>query len=73
MLAVAAGARMIEKHVKLGNLSWIHYDGVAVDLQEGEFARFVKDIRKAESLTGSGQKVIHEQEHHKYTPNRTHN
>jgi N-acetylneuraminate synthase len=73
MLAVAAGARMIEKHVKLGNLSWIHYDGVAVDLQEGEFAKFVKDIRKAEVLTGSGQKVIHEQEHHKYAPNRTHN
>ena len=68
MLAVAAGARMIEKHVKLGNLSWIHYDGVAIDLQDGEFAKFVKNIRKAEVLTGSGRKTIQLGEKHKYHP-----
>jgi hypothetical protein len=31
MMAVAAGARMIEKHVKIGDLDWVHFDGVAID------------------------------------------
>jgi sialic acid synthase SpsE len=73
MMSVAAGARMIEKHVKLGNIDWVHFDGVAIDLLNDEFKNFVKDIRKAEVMSGSKTKVIHEQEHHKYKPNNIHN
>lgn len=73
MLAVAAGARMVEKHVKYGNLDWIHFDGVALDLSTQEFELFVKDIRKAQRMCGSKQKMIHQTEHHKYAPNDKHN
>ncbi|OIN58800.1 N-acetylneuraminate synthase family protein [Arsenicibacter rosenii] len=73
MLAVAAGAKMIEKHVKLGDLDWVHFDGVAVDLYKNEFKSFVQDVRKAEIMCGSKSKNIHGVEHHKYTPNVTHN
>ena len=66
MLAVAAGAKMIEKHVKLGNVDWVHFDGVALDLLEDAFGKFVSDVRKAELLSGSKTKQIHHQEHHKY-------
>jgi sialic acid synthase SpsE len=73
MMAVAAGARMVEKHVKLGNLEWIHFDGVALDLQTREFEQYVHDIRKAQRMCGSKQKQIHQAEHHKYVPNEKHN
>ena len=66
MLAVAAGARMIEKHVKLEDNSWIHFDNVALGLKNGEFAKFVQDIRTAEKMMGSSSKRILECEHHKY-------
>ena len=66
MLAVAAGAKMIEKHVKLGNMDWVHFDGVALDLLDNTFGDFVSAVRKAELLTGSKTKQIHHQEHHKY-------
>ncbi|MAD12245.1 MAG: N-acetylneuraminate synthase [Flavobacteriaceae bacterium] len=66
MLAVSAGAKMIEKHVKLGNVDWVHFDGVALDLLEDSFKKFIKDVRKAEVLSGSKIKQIHHQEHHKY-------
>jgi sialic acid synthase SpsE len=69
MLAVAAGAKMLEKHVKLGDLDWIHFDGVAVDLYNNKFKDFVHDVRKAELMCGGKQKVIHQQEHHKYAVN----
>lgn len=69
MMAVAAGAKMIEKHVKLGNVDWVHFDGVALDLLDGSFANFVQDVRKAELMTGSKTKQIHHQEHHKYRVN----
>lgn len=68
MLAVAAGAKMIEKHVKLGNMDWVHFDGVALDLLNNTFGDFVSEVRKAELLTGSKTKQIHHQEHHKYKP-----
>ncbi len=68
VLAVASGARMIEKHVTLGNVDWVHFDKVAVDLKSGNFARFVKDVREAEEILGSPEKRILECEHHKYTP-----
>ena len=66
MLAVAAGARMIEKHVKLGNVDWVHFDKVAIDLQTEDFARFVRDVRLAEEMTGSDRKTTLPCEHHKY-------
>lgn len=67
-LAVAAGARMIEKHVKLGDVSWVHFDKVAVDLRGSEFAKFVKDIRNVEKMMGSETKRILSCETHKYEP-----
>lgn len=69
MLAVAAGAKMLEKHVKLGDLDWIHFDGVAIDLYNNKFKDFVHDIRKAEIMCGSKYKMIHSYENHKYKPN----
>ena len=66
MLAVAAGARMLEKHVKLGNVEWIHFDKVAIDLETEEFSMFVRDVRLAEEMVGSGVKRLIEGEHHKY-------
>ena len=66
MLAVASGARMIEKHVKLSDVDWVHFDKVAIDLTSGEFARFVQDVRTAEEIKGTGNKKILECEHHKY-------
>jgi sialic acid synthase SpsE len=65
-MAVAAGARMIEKHVKLGSVQWGHFDGVALDLSNDEFAKFVTDIRRAERIVGSENKRIFDSEHHKY-------
>jgi sialic acid synthase SpsE len=69
MMAVAAGAKMIEKHVKLGNVDWVHFDGVALDLVDETFKQFVCDVRKAQIMTGSKSKQIHHQEHHKYKVN----
>lgn len=65
-MAVAAGAKMIEKHVKLGSVQWAHFDEVALDLATDEFARFVADVRRAERIVGSEQKKIFASEHHKY-------
>ena len=66
MLAVSAGARMIEKHVKYGNVEWSHFDEVAVDLQNDDFKNFVRDIRDAELIVGEEEKKINSSEHHKY-------
>ena len=66
MLAVAAGAKMVEKHVKFGNAEWAHFDGVAMDLATDAFHTFVADIRLAESLLGKEHKSIADSEHHKY-------
>ncbi len=66
MLAVAAGAKMVEKHVKFGNAEWAHFDGVALDLATDAFHTFVADIRLAERLLGREHKSIADSEHHKY-------
>lgn len=66
MLAVAAGAKMIEKHVKLGHTDWMHFQDVALDLANGEFARFVQDVRQAEKMCGDEKKEIKTRENHKY-------
>lgn len=65
-LSVAAGARMIEKHVKLGSNDWAHFDSVALDLASSEFSDYVNDIRNAELLLGSPYKKVNDSEHHKY-------
>lgn len=66
MMAVAAGAQMIEKHVKFGDVSWSHFDEVAVDLVNGEFDKLVADIRLAERIVGAETKEVKKSEHHKY-------
>jgi sialic acid synthase SpsE len=66
MMAVAAGARMIEKHVKFGDVAWSHFDEVAVDLANEDFKRLVNDIRLAERIVGAEGKVVKKSEHHKY-------
>ena len=68
MMAVSAGARMIEKHVKLGHVVWSHFDEVAIDVGNDDFDHFVADIRSAEKIVGGEEKVIHDSEHHKYWP-----
>lgn len=65
-LAIAAGGRMIEKHVKLGNTDWAHFDAVAVDLTTSDFRDYVTKLREAEEMVGSGAKQINQSEHHKY-------
>lgn len=65
-LAVGAGARMLEKHVKLGNTEWAHFDAVAVDLTTPAFAEYVDNIRETELIMGSETKQINQSEHHKY-------
>jgi N-acetylneuraminate synthase len=68
-MSLSAGGLMIEKHVKLGNLDWIHFDGVALDLSNNQFKDFIKDIKIAEIMCGKTTKEIHSAEHHKYEPN----
>lgn len=65
-LAVAAGAGMVEKHVKLGNTEWAHFDAVAVDLLTDEFKEYVDNVRQAQVHVGSTEKKITASEHHKY-------
>lgn len=65
-LAVAAGARMVEKHVKLGHTDWAHFDAVALDLTTSAFRDYVAKIREAEIITGSDEKTVAPSEHHKY-------
>jgi N-acetylneuraminate synthase len=65
-LAIAAGARMVEKHVKLGNTEWAHFDAVALDVTTSDFRTYVSKIREAEIVLGSGEKTVTPSEHHKY-------
>lgn len=65
-MAVSAGARMVEKHVKLGNTDWAHFDAVALDLTTTEFKDYVGKIRDAEVIVGSEEKTVAPSEHHKY-------
>ncbi len=65
-LAVAAGAGMLEKHVKLGVTEWAHFDSVALDLETGAFRDYVQAIRRAQDIVGTQKKKITPSEHHKY-------
>ena len=66
IMSVAAGARMIEKHVKIGDNSWAHFDDVALDLIRGDLDIFIESIRNAEKIYGVEDKFILDSEHHKY-------
>ncbi len=65
-MAVAAGARMVEKHVKFGNTEWAHFDAVAVDLTTSAFKDYVSAVREAELIVGEEEKKVNSSEHHKY-------
>jgi N-acetylneuraminate synthase len=65
-LAVVAGAKMVEKHVKLGNTNWAHFDAVALDLLTNEFHNYVSKIRDTEVALGHSAKKINSSENHKY-------
>lgn len=65
-MAVAAGARMVEKHVKFGNTEWAHFDAVAVDLTTSAFKEYVSAVREAELIVGAEEKKVNSSEHHKY-------
>ena len=65
-LAVAAGARMIEKHVKIGITDWAHFYAVALDLNTSEFEDYVNKIRESEIILGTKVKHINDFENHKY-------
>lgn len=65
-LAVAAGAKMLEKHVKLGNTEWAHFDAVAIDLTTSNFVDYVDNIRETELIVGSEIKQVNQSEYHKY-------
>lgn len=67
LLAVASGARMLEKHVKLGDVEWVHFDKVALDLRTSAFTDFIRDVRHAEEIIGSPEKRVLDCEHHKYS------
>ena len=55
MLAVAAGARMIEKHIKFGVTEWMHFDDTAIDVIS-ELPSFVSDLIKVDKALGSEKK-----------------
>jgi N-acetylneuraminate synthase len=69
-IAIGAGARMVEKHVKASTTTWAHFDEVAVDVCNGEFASYVRHLRAAETILGSPIKSPTTSEHHKYALNR---
>ena len=72
-LAISLGAKIIEKHTKMGSVDWVHFDGVALDLQSHKFESFTQALWDAVKTLGVSRKVILETEHHKYTPNDWHN
>lgn len=72
-LAISLGAVFIEKHVKLGSVDWIHFDGVALDLSNNELGHFVERLNEATKILGAEEKRILISEHHKYRPNQVHN
>lgn len=70
IMAIAAGAKMIEKHVKFKDVKWGHFDSVALNLINSEFSNFVKELRKSEILIGSEIKQKSPNEYHKYIPKK---
>jgi N-acetylneuraminate synthase len=71
-LALGLGAKVFEKHVKLGTVPWIHFDGVALDLKNRELGNYTNDIKTAKMALGSPLKTVLSSENHKYKPNDKH-
>lgn len=65
MLAIAAGARVIEKHIKIGHTEWMHFDDTAIDART-ELPIFIEKLNKTMRAMGSDKKKIYPFEHHKY-------
>jgi sialic acid synthase SpsE len=66
ILSVAAGATIVEKHIKYGSGDDLHYGSVALDVTSNEFKDFVKDIHIAKQVMGSKIKEVLAVEYHKY-------
>lgn len=64
-MAIACGAKMIEKHIKLGSKNWAHFDQTALDARF-EFPSFVQNIKNYEKILGDGKKQVFKIENHKY-------
>ena len=64
-LAIASGARILEKHIKVSSEKWAHFDETALDVNY-EFPSWVKYMRSTEKLLGNQDKKIYDSEHHKY-------
>ena len=64
-MAIAAGAKMLEKHVKLRTYEWSHFDATALDIKD-EFPYYVRKLHAAIKINGDGKKKILDIEHHKY-------
>jgi sialic acid synthase SpsE len=65
IFSIFCGAKMIEKHIKLGETEWNHYDFTAIDA-DMELKSFIKSIRSAEAVLGEIRKKPFSSEHHKY-------
>ena len=65
MLAIAAGAKVIEKHVKIGHTDWMHFDDTAIDARV-ELPIFIDKLTRTAQSIGSELKKIYPFEHHKY-------
>lgn len=65
ILAIGQGAKMIEKHVKIGVTDWAHFDDTALDVETG-FFEFCDEINRAYLYFGSEEKKILDSEFHKY-------
>ena len=65
MLAVAAGATVIEKHVKIGYTPWMHFDDTAIDAKL-ELPLFIENLNKTFVSLGDKKKKVYNFEHHKY-------
>ena len=64
-MAIACGARLLEKHVKMDSKKWAHFDETALDIHY-EFPLWVRHVRSAENILGTETKKIYKSEHHKY-------
>ena len=64
-MAIACGARLVEKHIKINAKNWSHFDSTALDVNY-EFPSWVQHVRSSEKMLGDEIKKIYKSEHHKY-------
>ena len=69
VFSVFCGAKMIEKHIKLDETNWNHFDFTAIDA-DMELKSFIESIRSAEIVLGEIRKKPFSSEHHKYKVNK---